>query len=86
MCIPFFWFVWAGHMGNKRFNFEIAFDFVLIIIIGAVLSPTINGPFTLLEAMAGSTLLIFLDWLFRYRSFSLQRIWSFDKREIHYPN
>lgn len=50
-------------LGNKRFNFETAFDLILTIIIGAVLSRAINGPSTLLGAIAGSAMLIFLHWL-----------------------
>ncbi|MCE0724040.1 MULTISPECIES: DUF421 domain-containing protein [Legionella] len=55
--------------GNKRFHFDTPIDFVLIIIIGAVLSRTINGPSTLIQAMAGSALLIFLHWAFAKLSF-----------------
>ena len=56
-------------IGNKRFNFQTSFDFVLIIMIGAVLSRAINGSSTLLEAIEGSSLLVFLHWLFAKAAF-----------------
>ncbi len=56
-------------IGNKRFNFQTSFDVVLIIIIGAVLSRAINGSSTLLAAITGSSLLVFLHWLFARASF-----------------
>lgn len=56
-------------IGNKRFHFETPFDFILIIIIGAVLSRAINGPSTLVAAIVGSFFLILLHWLFALASF-----------------
>lgn len=56
-------------VGNTRYNFETAFDYIFVFIIGAVLSRAINGASTLLSAMAGSSLLIFLHWLFAIFAF-----------------
>ncbi|AHE65871.1 hypothetical protein Loa_00282 [Legionella oakridgensis ATCC 33761 = DSM 21215] len=71
--IIYIYAVFLIRVGNKRFNFETTIDFVLIIIIGAVLSRTINGPSTLMQAISGSTLLIFLHWLFARFSFNYHK-------------
>ncbi len=67
--IIYIYAIFLIRVGNKRFHFDTTIDFVLIIIIGAVLSRTINGPSTLIQAMAGSALLIFLHWTFAQLSF-----------------
>lgn len=67
--IIYIYAIFLIRIGNKRFHFDTTIDFVLIIIIGAVLSRTINGPSTLIQAMTGSALLIFLHWLFVKFSF-----------------
>ncbi|HAU1151964.1 TPA: DUF421 domain-containing protein [Legionella pneumophila] len=56
-------------VGNTRYNFETAFDYIFVFVIGAVLSRAINGNSTLISAMAGSSLLIFLHWVFAICSF-----------------
>ncbi|KGP62470.1 membrane protein [Legionella norrlandica] len=59
----------AIRVANTRFNFKTPFDYIFIIVIGAVLSRAINGTSTLFSALAGSSLLIFLHWLFAICSF-----------------
>lgn len=59
-------------IGNKRFHFATAFDIIFIIIVGSVLSRTIDGSATLLKAIVGSAILMFMHWLFAVIAFYSQ--------------
>lgn len=61
--------IFLFRIGNKRFNLGTAFDFIFVIITGAVLSRSINGNSTLLQAMLGSFILVFFHWVFAIISF-----------------
>lgn len=67
--IIYIYAIFLIRLGNKRFHFETAFDFILIIITAAVLSRAINGSSSLIAALIGSTTLIVLHWLFAKFSF-----------------
>lgn len=56
--------IFLFRIGNKRYHLETTFDFILILIIGSILSRAINGSSTLLQAIASSLVLIFLHYFF----------------------
>lgn len=56
-------------IGNKRYNFGTPFDLILLVIIGSVLSRTINGDVKLYPAIIASLLLTCLHWLFALGAF-----------------
>lgn len=60
-------------LGNKRFRYGTPFDFVLIIIVGAVLGRTIYAGTTLVATLGASTLLILLHWVFAVISYHSHR-------------
>lgn len=67
--IIYIYAVFLIRLGNKRFHFETAIDFILIIIIGSVISRAINGSSTLLAAMVGGFILTLLHWIFALAAF-----------------
>lgn len=66
---------------NKRIHLESAFDFVLTIIIGAVLGRTIYGKESLISVLAASLLLIFLHKIFALLSFYSRKFGRIAKGE-----
>ena len=47
-----------------------------MIVIGAVLSRAVNGPSTLLGAIAGSAILIFLHWSLAKAAYHSHNFWK----------
>lgn len=71
--IIYFYAIFLIRFANRRFNIKTSFDFVLIIILGSVVSRAINGSSTLLQSLVGSGVLIFLHWLIAYWTFKSHR-------------
>jgi uncharacterized membrane protein YcaP (DUF421 family) len=62
--ITYVYAIFLLRISKIRFKLDTPFDFVLIIILGAVLGRTIYGGASLLSTMIASFLLIFLHFLF----------------------
>lgn len=56
-------------IANTRFKIETAFDFILPIIAGSVLSRSMNGSASLISGIVAFGVLVFLHWLFAYICF-----------------
>ncbi|AUH71452.1 DUF421 domain-containing protein [Legionella sainthelensi] len=72
--IIYIYAIFLIRIGNRRFNLQTSFDFVLVIIMGSVLSRAINGSSTLVASMAASSVIIFLHWLFAFGAFQHHKI------------
>lgn len=72
--IIYIYAIFLIRIGNRRFNIQTSFDFVLIIIIGSILSRAINGSSTLLQSMVSGGVIIFLHWLFAFGAFQHHKI------------
>ncbi|KTD65619.1 hypothetical protein Lsan_0773 [Legionella santicrucis] len=72
--IIYIYAIFLIRIGNRRFNLQTSFDFVLVIIMGSVLSRAVNGSSTLVASMAGSGVIIFLHWLFAFGAFQHHKI------------
>ncbi len=84
--ILYFWAIFLIRIGDKRFiGKNTAFDIILAIILGSVISRAINGTAGLLETMFASFILIAVHWLigrFTYRYKWISDFVKGDSRKI----
>lgn len=61
-------------IGNKRYQLRTPIDYILIVILGAVLGRTIYGGASLLSTLVASFVLVLLHWIFAVICFQSQRM------------
>ncbi|WP_242604067.1 DUF421 domain-containing protein [Legionella jordanis] len=69
--------------GNRRFNLSTGFDYLLLVILGSVISRGINGSATLLSSAVATVSLVVFHRLIAVATFYFKNIECFFKGESH---
>jgi uncharacterized membrane protein YcaP (DUF421 family) len=72
--IVYFYAILLIRIGNKRFQLNSPFDFIMGVIIGGLLVQSINSGISLLTAVTTTLLLRLVHWLFSMLSFKFYSV------------